>query len=470
MTATARSAALWGAGTTAAVGITLAVASAPVTTVLAGTAFAVGAALVRLFGARMGLWCLFVATIPLREPLSVDLVGTTTLYLNDLLLLGLVIVCARENGLREIARRSPSFRIGAVLAALAVGGLYTATRAKWGITFALHESAQVAVLYVAWHWVRDARDARRTLMAVVLGLVPAVVLGLYQTTLPIEYFRRLVGTVPAVAWDEAGNPNVRIFSTFDHPLHFSHALSIGTGVGLGLVSGASRGGALVLLAVVAAVAHCNQYTYSLGGLVASASAVVVLVAVSRRRWLLLLAPLILVLAAAAAPRVFLLRIEHSLSGRNPSVAARVIAYDRSIQILRDHPLLGVGWGSMRTALEDDYRTSRSKTVAFTSENYFLERAVATGLVGLGSTLALMVLFLRNTLSRLRRTGRGAGWPRLALLAGGVAFYTQAQFIPAADPASRYVLWILLALAERANVAEPRSGVVPGPSGARLAEA
>ena len=56
-------------------------------------------------------------------------------------------------------------------------------------------------------------------------------------------------------------------------------------------------------------------------------------------------------------------------------------------------------------------------------------------------------------------GAAADWPRVAILAAGVAFYVQAQFIPAADATSRYTLWILFALAERMRIAfrEPEGG-------------
>ena len=451
--------AVWIAGVTAAVGLAFAAAYAPGTSAFVVLAVASASALVWRLGFRLGMWCLFLATIPIREPLSVDLVGTTTLYLNDVLLLGLTLTCFLENGLRGILRGSATFRIGLGLAALALGGLYTATRLKWGINFVLLELSQVAAFYVAWHRVRDGRSARYTLAAFVFGMLPAVAVGLYQTTLPLSYFRQLVGSIPAIAWDEAGNPNVRIFSTFNHPLLFSHALSMAVGLGAGLLSGASPGAGLLLAAAVGSIAYCNQYTYSIGGLLGTAAAFLAAVFASRHRWLLFLLPVGFVAAAAVAPRVFLLRAESSFSGTNPTVAARLVTYYQSFQVIRDHPLLGVGWGSMRTALEHDYRVTRSKLVAFTSENYFLERAVATGLVGLGLTLALCVLFFRN--ARSRAPGDPLPWPRVALLAGGVAFYVQAQFIPAADPASRYVLWTLFAVAERMRIAATRSHAPTG---------
>ena len=53
--------------------------------------------------------------------------------------------------------------------------------------------------------------------------------GLHQTTLEVQAFEQDNGSVPAVAWDEQGVPQIRAFGTYDHPLRFSHSLSVGVG-------------------------------------------------------------------------------------------------------------------------------------------------------------------------------------------------------------------------------------------------
>lgn len=444
----------WLVGVSAGVGLAFAAAFLPAQAAFFVLALASAAALVHQLGLRMGMWCLFVATIPLRVPLSVDVVGTTTVFANDLLLLFLVASYLWEHGVGEIVRRSPTFRIGSVLAALAIGGLYTATRLFWGIAFAVHECGQLASFYVAWHTVRSGRHARYTLLAFVIGLLPAVAVGLRQSTMPVREFQVREGFVPAIAWDEAGDPHARVFSTFEHPLHFSHALSIAAGLGAGLLAGTAASGRFLLVMAVGAIAYCNQFTYSIGGILGTVGGLVTALLVMRRRWLAALLPMALVLYVLLAPEAFLVRIENTLSGKNPTSAARLITYQQTIDVLRDHPLLGVGWGSIRTALEHDYRLTREGTVAFTAENYFLERALATGLVGLILTIVLCVLFFRN--GRSRAPADPVPWPRGALLAGGVAFYVQAQVIPAADVPSQYILWALLAMAERMRIAARES--------------
>ncbi|MFN8177968.1 MAG: O-antigen ligase family protein [bacterium] len=446
------------AGATA---LSIAAALVPLQAAFVALALAGAAVLINRLGPRLGLWCLFVAMIPMRGPLSVDVSGSTTLFANDVLLLALTVACIRENGLRGILRRSPSFRIGALLAALTLGGLYTATRLKWGLAFAVHEAAQTAAFYVAWHWIRTGREAKYTLVAFVIGLLPAVVVGLRQSDQPVQQFLAQEEFLPAIAWDEAGNPHVRVFSTFEHPLHFSHALSMGTGFAVGLFSAVAPPARLLLASAASAFAYCNQYTYSMGGLLGTIGAVVTVLLLSRRRWVFGLLPVILFVWLLVAPQALLVRIENSFSGRNPTTGARIITYIQTLRVLQDHPVLGVGWGSIRTALEENYRITRDQNVSFTAENYFLERALAFGLVGLTLTLVLCGLFFRN--ARSRPPPDPLPWPRAAILCGGVAFYVQAQFIPAADPPSRYLLWILLALAERMRILARRAATADGTS-------
>jgi len=362
-----------------------------------------------------------------------------------------------ENGFRRILRASPSFRIGAFLAALTVAGLYTATRLVWGIAFALHELSQVAAFYVAWHVIRTGRDARLTLLAFVVGLLPAVALGLQQSSMPVRFFQETVGSVPAIAWDEAGNPHVRVFSTFEHPLHFSHALSTAVGLGAGSWREASPGAGFAVLAVVAAIGYCNQYTYSIGGLLGTAAG-------------------LLAAVFPVAPAVARAARAGRAPGLRPRGAARLPAAHR-VQLLGQEPhhrgppgdLLpdvrgppgpsraGRGWGSIRTTLEQDYRITREKMVAFTAENYFLQRALASGLVGLGLSIALCLLFFRN--ARARAPDDPSPWPRSALLAGS-GVLRAGPVHPGGGPTSRYVLWTLFALAERMRLAARAAAPAP----------
>lgn len=431
----------------AIVALSLGAAFAPLGVSTSVAALSVTTLLIWRFGSREGLWFLLLAAIPLREPLSIDVVGTASLFPNDLLLLVLVVAAVRREGLRGTWRRSSAFRIGVLLIVLSLPGLATATRLFWGVSAIYRIAVQVAFLFLARSMVRTGRDAQRALVAVVLGLIPVAVYGLYQASLPLnadlpDWSSRYI------AWDALGHQSIRVFSTFLHPLHLSHYLSIGIGLALGLASSTLRRitrSWLLLIGVLAAL--CNVFTSSIGGLAGMTSAVVTTAVLQRRRRIVLLAPLGLAVIILISPPALTAKLGRVMAGEATTGAARIVTYAQALQVIRDNPGLGVGWGSARSAFEHDYRVTRADAVAFVAENYFLQRGVALGVPGLMLVVLLCFLFFRNTIL-VPAEAEGAGWPRAAILTAGVVFYVQAQTFPAAYECGNHLLWLLLALAER----------------------
>lgn len=439
------------------------VASAPVKAALTVAGLAAASALVWRFGATEGLWLLFVLSMPYREPLSIDVRGTASIFPTDLLLFGLLAALAARGRLAGLWKRSPTLKLGLAVLALSIVGLPGATRFFWGVASVYRIVGQLAVFAVAMTLVKDGRDALRTLVALMAGAVPAVLYGFVQASQPFgapqpDWANQLI------AYGPGGVPNLRVFSTFDHTLRFSHFLTVVFGVGMGLVFERLRRATRVFVLVAgAAAAFCNLFTYSIAGTVGMVSAVVATIFTGRRR-----AALALVILAAAlvvlTPTALLRKADRIMSGEALTLAARMVTYRQAFDIMTDRPLTGVGWGSIRSSLEYDYRITRAQAVAFGAENYFLQRGIALGVPGLLIAAAVFVLFVRHV---LLSSGRGAGpsWPRGAILIGGAAYYVQAMSYPAADAVMGFVLWLFLALAERMWYDDPRrSGppVVPAP--------
>ncbi|MBD3349291.1 MAG: hypothetical protein GF400_08880 [Candidatus Eisenbacteria bacterium] len=437
----------------ALVALTVAVALRPLESAAFVLLVAATVVLVLRFGLRLGLWYALVGSIPLRQALAVDVAGTITLFYGDVLLYALAVLVLYERGLTRILKRSVTFRLGIVVLGLSVIGLYTATRVMWGAASVYRIVCQLTFFYLAYQLVRDGRTATRTLAAIVLGLAPAAAYGLYQAFLPVDAQLPKWGN-KMIAYGLGDSPHIRIFSTFNHALRFSHYLTVGFGLALGLLaSRLSRRARTVTTATGLLSAVTNLFTYSAAGLVGMFGAGVATAVVFRRRRVVLLAvPVALVVLFFASPAALVRKFENVVTGDAMTVAARMITYRQAVQVVRDHPFLGVGWGSIRTALEGRYRVTRAREVAFTAENYFLQRGLAMGVPGLLLSLAVCVLFFRNVV-RSRARAEAAGWPRAALLIGGTAFYLQAQSFPAAEPASNYLLWILLAVAERMSVSK-----------------
>ena len=441
------------------------VANAPLKAALMVIGLAAAAALVWRYGAAEGLWLLFVLSLPYREPLSVDIRGTISLFPSDLLLFALVAALAARGRLAGLWKRSVTLRFGLAILALSVVGLPGATRFFWGVASIYRIVGQLAVFAVAVTVVEDGRAALRTLVALVAGAAPAVLYGLIQAAQPFE------AAYPEwashlIAYGPGGVPHLGGSPPFHLALRFSHFLSVVFGVALGLVfEKLSRVVRAFVLVTGTAAAYCNLFTYSIAGMVGMLSAVVATLFTGRRR--AALAFIILAVAfMALSPTALLRKADRVLSGEALTLAARAVTYRQAVDIMTDHPLTGVGWGSIRSSLEYDYRITRAQAVAFGAENYFLQRGIALGIPGLLIAAAVLVLFLRHV---FRSSGRGIGpdWPRGAILIGGAAFYVQAMSYPAADAVVNFVLWLFLALAERMWRDDPlRSGRTDVPATGR----
>jgi hypothetical protein len=437
------------------VGLSAGAARAPLATALVVSSIALIAVLVWRFGGVEGLWYLFLAAIPFREPLSIEIYGTVSMFFGDVLLLALVVTVAHASGVSELWRRSPVFKIGVAIVALSLVGLFTATRFFWGIASIYRIVGQLAVFYVASHVIRSPRVASRSLLAVVLGLVPAYAYGLHQATLPYgaslpEWSRQMS------AWDPSGARRLRAFATFDHPLHYAHYLSIGFAVALGLaVSRLSRGLRFLSAAAGAGAAYAGFFTYSIGGIVGVLTGAVTVVFLKWRRAAVFAVPAVAALLVVASPAAQTRKLNTVLTGEAATGAARLITLRQATAIMRDHPLTGVGWGGIRSSLEHEYRVTRGTAIAYTAENYFFVRGMALGLPGVALYVALLALFARNVLRSSGDT-RASPWPRAAVIAGGAAFYVQAQAIPGTQATANYVIWLLFAIAER-MASEARAG-------------
>lgn len=434
----------------AIVAVALGAAFAPFAVSLLVGGAAIACFLVWRFGPFHGAWYLVLLTLPLKEPLSFDIAGTVSVYPIDVLAIALLAVAVRKRGLSSFLRESVSLRIIGAITLLSLVGLYSASNVFWGVASVYRIVMQLVVFALATSIVRAPKDARRALVAVAASLLVPALYGFYQASLPYG------APIPdwgyeTTAYDLRGAPSLRIFSTMDHPLHFSHYMSIAFGLSLGLAAGArSAGRRAVLLGLAGLGAAANLLTYAASGLVGILASLVAVVVVLRSRRLVAAFVAVIVALVLLAPPPLVAKVERLFTGDAATTAARLVTYEQSLMILHDHPLIGVGWGGVKSAMQGEYRVTRADPVAFTAENYFLQRAVALGLIGLSLYVALLVRFFRDV--RLLRRGDGAdapdrAWIGTALLTGGVAFFVQAQLIPAASVSTNSVLWLFYAIAE-----------------------
>jgi O-antigen ligase len=439
----------WPYVTLALVGIAVGAALLPLAAIAVVAGLACASLLIWRFGAVRGLWYLVLLTLPIKEALSFDIHDTVSLYPTDFIMVLLFARVVASAGLRELWRRSRSFRLELLIVALSIAGLYTATKFFWGVASVYRLVMLVVLFGLARVLITDRAEALRSFVMVTLSLIVPIAVGFYQVSLPFGAVLPDWGSL-TTAYDASGNPSHRVFSTLNHPLNFSHYLTVGVAMCLGLASGLKRLRHRVALLVLACLAVlCNLYTYSAGGLFGMLATVGALVLLRRSGKLLVVVLIALVIVALVAPPALVDKVDRLFSGEALTAVARIVTYEQAFMVIRDHPFFGLGWGGIRTSLEGAYRISRADAVAFTAENYFLQRAIALGLIGLALYLALWYSFARGVRDLRRQWNKSAGVDPVttAMVTTAVAFLAQAQVMPATNISSNSVLWLLVATAE-----------------------
>jgi O-antigen ligase len=186
----------------------------------------------------------------------------------------------------------------------------------------------------------------------------------------------------------------------------------------------------VVVAAMPLVLTTLLLSWSRGAWIGTCMGAIVLVAIAPRRRLQMAA---IAIAAVVVAAVAIGGHRHPLAQRArmiPSVEAnldRVIIWTRTLQIIRDHPLVGSGFGTF-ASIWPRYKPPEAPDVP-TAHNIFLNFAAETGVLGLAAFVAFVATGLRAMWSRVRAT-RGDGttdglWA--GLLAATVVILTQQMF-------------------------------------------
>jgi O-antigen ligase len=223
--------------------------------------------------------------------------------------------------------------------------------------------------------------------------------------------------------------------TFGHIATLLAALIAG-----GLVSGAARRKALWIAVGLALCAIA--VTFDRGAYFGLAAAALVIVLLSRKR-LLVAVLLVLALLAALNPGVRgRFQSSFSASGNGD----RVFIWGRAREIIRDHPLRGIGFGNYPRVCGEYYdRVDKTFPMRTWAHNLALSTLAETGPLGL---LALVWLFGSAALMLWRKRSIGG-------LAALVAFLAIAQAHDLLyDNKVMYALWLAVALG--ASTGSPRA--------------
>jgi O-antigen ligase len=277
------------------------------------------------------------------------------------------------------------------------------------------------------------------------GLALAAVVGLvqYRTGVDLVHLAHLRETQALV--QAPGVPDrFGAMGFFISRLTFGHvaALLVALIAG-GLVSGATR--QRLLWAVVALALCAVAVTFDRGAWFGLAAAGLVIAVLSRRR--ILIAGLIAIALLAALNPGVRGRFQSSFSTSGNS--DRVFIWSRAKEIIRDHPLRGIGFGNYPRVCGDYYdRVDKTFPMRTWAHNLELSTLAETGPLGL---LALFWLLGSAALLLWRRRSIGG----LAALAAFVAIAQAHDLLY--DNKVMYALWLAVALGASAGSPKARAG-------------
>jgi putative inorganic carbon (hco3(-)) transporter len=306
----------------------------------------------------------------------------------------------------------------------------------------------IAYFGVYW-WVRDRAHAVRVVRIAVGAAAVTAAYGIVQHYTGLDWYRRLLGRATQVKPREAGSSGFAVVGFFRNYLTFAHTMVFPLGWAAGL---ALRGRALGLVAtplVVIAIVFSSARGAWLAVLAVAAAFGVL---EGGRRAALPLAAVALAGALAFAAVPDFRHLATGMFSTGGSNQGRVAIYQANLDIVHDHPVLGLGFGRYRTAATPYYDAHPAADRRSHAHSNYLQIAAEAGLVGLAAFLLLWAAALGAGWGAVRATAGSEAWTVAAggsaglvgFLVGGL---TQYSF---GDNEVALTMWVTLALLVRAR--------------------
>jgi O-antigen ligase/polysaccharide polymerase Wzy-like membrane protein len=311
---------------------------------------------------------------------------------------------------------------------LFVGALVLSTLASgrpWEAATAPKIWVMIGYFVVYW-WLADAGDARRFARLVVAAGTVAACYGVLQHFTGADWYRALLGREQMVHPRVEGAEGFAAIGFFRNYLTYAHVLLVPFALAVAGAAAGSGAAAATLPAFVLALA----FSTARGAWIAAAAVTVASAALARRG--------LAVVAGAAAVAALAWIVSPGLReqaapmlGMGGDNAARIAIVHANLDVVRDHPVFGLGFGRYQTAALPYYQRHPDADRHSHAHNNFLQMAAEAGLVGLAAFTLLFVTALRlgfETVVRTRgrpaqATALGAWLALTAFLVGGLTQYT-----------------------------------------------
>jgi O-antigen ligase len=365
----------------------------------------------------------FVASLPLS-------ISGAEIALGVLLALTAVALASGEKRWARTPLNRPLLTFLAVLVVSTVVGGPTA-----GTLDAYRDLWVMGTYAVTVALVNDAAHAGRLVRLLVLIATAVAVYGIVQHFTGIDLYRTLAGREIEIKPYEHDATRFAVIGFFPSYLTFAHSMMIPLGFALGALFAPTPGllprtvgGVSALLIGVSLVLSTARGAW----LAAAAMLVAVGLLVRWRVWLALVAVACAV-AAALVLAVPGLRQEGRSIVNSVANAGRVQIYAANLELIRDHPLLGVGFGNYRHAARTYYDRHPGADRRSHAHNTFLQIAAEAGALGLAAFCYLCGSILVGGWRLLQRAAResqelwapaaGAWLGVIAFLVGGLTQHT-----------------------------------------------
>jgi O-antigen ligase len=282
----------------------------------------------------------------------------------------------------------------------------------------------VVVYFGAYAWFADAESAVRFARWLVLAAALVAVYGIVQHFTGIDWYRALLGRRSFVHPRIVGAHGFAAVGFFRNYLTYAHVLVIALGFAL---ASPQR---WVRIAVVPLLALAILFSTARGAWVAALVMGAALAAAGRRGFGRLAAIAAIVAVAWLASPGFR---EQALPGLTQAEtnAGRLAIYAANLDIVAEHPVLGLGFGRYQRVSGPYYDRHPEADRRSHAHNNFLQIAAESGLLGLAAFVLVFATALRYGIETVRRTtdpprhatALGACLALVGFLVGGLTQYT-----------------------------------------------
>jgi O-antigen ligase len=305
----------------------------------------------------------------------------------------------------------------------------------------------VLTYFVVFWWLRDRRHAARTVRLLVAAAAVTAAYGIVQHYTGADWYRTLLGRATEVHPRQPGASGYAVVGFFGNYLTFAHCMVYPLAFAVALAARGARLGLVAAPLLVVAIVFSTARGAWLAFVALAAG--VALLARGRRTALVLGAlGLTAVLGFALAPD---LRAHaagmFAVDGPN---RGRLGIYRANLDIIREHPVLGLGFGRYKTAGRPYYEAHPEADRRSHAHNNYLQIAAEAGLTGLAAFGLLFATALYKGWAGVAGAPGPDVWAAaagawLGVVAGLVGGLTQYTF---GDNEVALTMWLTLAILMR----------------------